>query len=75
MNRLKHYREQAGISQLQLAELCGWASQSRISTYESGRTPALDDCRTIVRALNSRLSTEATIDDVFPPGDDAEQAA
>lgn len=34
--RLKDIREKAGLSQGQLAKLCGWGSQSRIGNYELG---------------------------------------
>ena len=34
--RLKTIREEAGLSQGQLAKLCGWGSQSRIGNYELG---------------------------------------
>lgn len=35
--RLKNIREAAGLSQEQLAKLCGWGSQSRIGNYELGK--------------------------------------
>ncbi|MCT4701185.1 helix-turn-helix domain-containing protein [Enterobacteriaceae bacterium H20N1] len=49
--RLKQAREQKGISQKKLADLCGWA-QSRIGNYESGsRNIGIDDAATIAKAL------------------------
>jgi len=49
--RLKRAREQKGISQKALAELCGWA-QSRVGNYESGsRTIGIDDAITLAKAL------------------------
>lgn len=49
--RLKRAREQKGISQKALAELCGWA-QSRVGNYESGsRTIGVDDAITLAGAL------------------------
>ncbi|OLP14350.1 transcriptional regulator [Klebsiella michiganensis] len=50
--RLKRTREQKGMSQAKLAELCGWA-QSRIGNYEAGRRNiGLDDAVTIAKALS-----------------------
>lgn len=49
--RLKRAREQKGISQKALAELCGWA-QSRVGNYESGsRTIGIDDAISLAGAL------------------------
>ena len=49
--RLKQIREQKGISQAKLAELCGWV-QSRIGNYEAGRRNiGVDDAMTISDAL------------------------
>jgi len=51
--RLKTVRTQAGLSQPELAKLCGWDSQSRLSNYERGeRTPSLDDIDKLSRALD-----------------------
>ena len=42
--RIKRLRKSKGLSQQQLAEACGWSSQSRIGNYESDlREPALSD--------------------------------
>ncbi|WP_075181098.1 LexA family transcriptional regulator [Pantoea sp. 1.19] len=50
--RIKRLREFKGLSQRALAELCGWASQSRIGNYESGtRAVSVDDAEVIARAL------------------------
>lgn len=49
--RLKKAREQKGLSQKKLADLCGWA-QSRIGNYESGsRSIGIDDAITMADAL------------------------
>lgn len=49
--RLKKAREEKGISQKKLADLCGWV-QSRIGNYESGsRNIGIDDAITIANAL------------------------
>lgn len=50
--RLKQAREQKGLSQAKLAELCGWV-QSRIGNYEAGRrSVGVDDAITIAQALS-----------------------
>lgn len=50
--RIKRIREGKGLSQKALAELCGWASQSRIGNYESGsRSVSVDDAEVIAKAL------------------------
>lgn len=63
--RLKWARTFAEISQAELAELCGWdakTGQSRISHYETGRTPKIepDDLQAISAALRRRGVREAT---------------
>ncbi|MEN3158266.1 helix-turn-helix transcriptional regulator [Alkalimonas sp. NCh-2] len=69
MNRITEWREKAGITQADLAKLCGWQSQGRISNYESGaRMPSLHDCRLIVSALKS-AGVSCCFDDVFPPSE------
>jgi len=51
--RLKRLRVEMGLSQRALAELCGWASQSRVGNYEAGsREISLDDAITLAKALN-----------------------
>jgi len=50
--KIKEARKGLNYSQLKLAELCGWESQSRISNYEAGtREPTLYDLKIISRAL------------------------
>lgn len=73
-NRLKKHREDAGLTQTHLAELCGWGPrQSRIANYERGvSNPSLTDCRILVAALN-RAGLDCTLDDVFPPEADSEE--
>lgn len=51
-SRIARHRKAAGISQLELAKRCGWASQSRIGNYEKGlREPSLDDITLIAEKL------------------------
>lgn len=48
---IKQARQNAGLTQPELAEKCGWG-QSRISNYERGeREPGIDDLRLISKAL------------------------
>lgn len=50
--RIKRIRESKGLSQKALADLCGWASQSRIGNYEAGsRSVSVDDAEVIAKAL------------------------
>lgn len=50
--RLRWARERAKLTQPQLARLCGWESQSRISHYERGRRqPVPEDLKLISSAL------------------------
>ncbi|QIP93116.1 helix-turn-helix domain-containing protein [Serratia fonticola] len=65
MNLISKKRKDAGISQRTLANQIGW-HQSRIANYEAGiRTPSLNDCRAIVKALND-FGQACLLDDVFP---------
>ncbi len=66
MNRLKEFRELAGVNQANLAAACGWPkANSRISRYETtSRTVNIDDANTIVSALNG-LGVECSLDTVF----------
>jgi transcriptional regulator with XRE-family HTH domain len=50
--RIKRLRTHAKMSQAQLAEACGWKSQSRIGNYEAdSREPSLADISVIAKAL------------------------
>lgn len=50
--RIKRIREHKGWSQRQLADACGWGSQSRIGNYEAGtRGVNVDDATVIAKAL------------------------
>jgi transcriptional regulator with XRE-family HTH domain len=50
--RIKRLRKSAGMSQAQLAEACGWKSQSRVGNYEVGtREPTLADLAAMAKAL------------------------
>jgi len=54
--RLKVARNYAKLSQPELAKICGWDSQSRLSNYERGeRTPSLDDIDKLAKALNTSI--------------------
>lgn len=74
MNRIKHLREQAGVSQAALRKELGW-NQPRIANYESGiRTPGLNESREIVAALNT-LGVSCTLDEVFPVDESTQSVA
>ncbi|AIR90752.1 XRE family transcriptional regulator [Pseudomonas cremoricolorata] len=50
--RIKRLRNACGLSQAQLAEACGWKSQSRVGNYEAGtREPTLADISAMAAAL------------------------
>jgi|UniRef100_UPI00404787A2 putative transcriptional regulator len=71
MNNIAYWREKAGLTQSELAALCGWEGekpyQGRISNYEKGlRQPSIKHCQAIVKALQSR-GLKCSLDDVFPP--------
>lgn len=52
--RLKALRTEKGLSQGQLAKLCGWSGASRIANYESGtRNIGVDDAAVLSKALNT----------------------
>ncbi|EEU9347582.1 helix-turn-helix transcriptional regulator [Escherichia coli] len=66
MNNIANERKKLGITQSALAGACGW-NQSRLANYESGiRTPDLESCRRLVKALN-KLGSKTTLDGLFPP--------
>lgn len=66
MNNIANERKKLGITQSSLAGACGW-NQSRLANYESGiRTPDLESCRRLVKALN-KLGSKTTLDGLFPP--------
>ncbi|CZZ50587.1 MULTISPECIES: LexA family transcriptional regulator [Enterobacter cloacae complex] len=71
--RIKRLREDKGLSQKALAELCGWASQSRIGNYESGtRSVSVDDATVIAKALGVAPAELLFGDDYkgsYKPGD------
>jgi transcriptional regulator with XRE-family HTH domain len=51
--RIKRARKKAGMSQAQLAEACGWKSQSRVGNYEAGtREPTFADITAMAAALS-----------------------
>lgn len=50
--RIKSLRESKGLSQVQLAKLCGWAAPSRLGNYELGtRKVSADDALILASAL------------------------
>ncbi len=50
--RIKLLREGLGLSQAQLAKLCGWSAPSRVGNYELGtRKISTDDAITLAEAL------------------------
>lgn len=54
--RIAHFRKKKGLSQEQLAELCGWTGQGRVGNYERDRRePNLADLRLIAAALDVTL--------------------
>lgn len=55
--KIRQARERAGLSQPELAELCGWGyNQGRISHYETNRrSPSIDDLLAICGALGLSL--------------------
>lgn len=56
-SRIKHYRNTRGWSQGELAEACGWVSQSRIGNYEvDKREPSMADLKVIADALGVPIS-------------------
>ena len=55
---IKHYRLMSGMSQLALAERCGFQSQSRISHYENNtREPSTEDLAAICKVLGIDAGT------------------
>lgn len=55
--RIKRLRKAVGLSQAELAEACGWKSQSRVGNYEAGtREPTLADIAMIAEALEVKES-------------------
>ncbi len=70
---LKGFREQAGITQAQLAEAAG-VSQQLVSHLETGLRRAeelgLDRARALVEAIN-RAGIDCTLDEVFPRSEQA----
>lgn len=54
---IERYRKAAGLTQAELAEKCGWNSQSRIGNYEKDlREPKHDVLATIAKVLSVRVS-------------------
>jgi len=54
---IERFRKAAGLTQAELAEKCGWNSQSRIGNYEKGtREPKYDILVTLAKAMGVRVS-------------------
>lgn len=52
--RIRDARRKRGLSQEQLAELCGWSGQSRVGNYERGiREPSTGDWALLAQALGT----------------------
>jgi transcriptional regulator with XRE-family HTH domain len=52
--RIKALRTEKGLSQGQLAKLCGWSGASRVANYESGtRNVGVDDAVSLAKALGT----------------------
>ncbi|MDR5859431.1 XRE family transcriptional regulator [Halomonas eurihalina] len=52
-DRIKQARQQAGMTQPELAKACKWASQGRVSNYERGlREPKSGDVALLAKALD-----------------------
>lgn len=64
MNRIRHFRQKANMTQQFLAEELS-CQQATISNYENGRTPDLAVCRGIVGVFR-RHGLDVELDDVFP---------
>lgn len=55
--RIKRLRTGKGLSQAQVAKLCGWSGASRLANYESGtRNVGADDAIAIAKALGTTPS-------------------
>lgn len=51
--KIKYLRKSRGLTQGELADRCGWLSQSRIGNYERGiREPSFDDLKKIADVLS-----------------------
>ena len=52
--RIKALRTEKGMSQGQLAKLCGWSAASRVANYEYGnRNVGVDDALSLAKALGT----------------------
>jgi predicted transcriptional regulator len=69
---LKHYREEAGVTQKQLEDMSG-VKQATISKLERGDSliPTLSVARRIVEGLKRSGIKDITIDKVFPSKTDS----
>ena len=70
--RIKRLRKATGMSQAQLADACGWKSQSRVGNYEAGtREPTLADIAAMAAALgvdqSELLLSSAAVTEISAP--------
>jgi putative transcriptional regulator len=66
MSNLKETRKRVGLTQAELAAAVG-LTQGAIAHYENERRePGLDECRSIVKALNKK-GAKTSLDKLFPP--------
>lgn len=74
MNKIRTYRKKTKLTQAGFASVAGLSAGS-FAHYEAGRrTPGLEECRQIVKAINT-LGLDASLDDVFPPSRSAKSKA
>ncbi|MBU5379521.1 MAG: helix-turn-helix transcriptional regulator [Pantoea sp.] len=66
MNNIRNFREQVGLTQLDLAKVVG-CTRGAICHYETGRRGMdIELCRKFILAFKKH-GVEITIDDLFPP--------
>lgn len=66
MNQIRTFRENAGLTQGDLAKIVG-CTRGAVCHYETGRRGVdIDLCRKFIKAFN-KFGIDVTIDDLFPP--------
>jgi len=67
VSKIRHYRELAGMTQVELAEAAGIGTSAAVSNYEAGRRQAdvhtLQRIRDALRAKKVRVSIEDLVDE------------
>ena len=72
---IKHFRKKKGLTQKQLADLCG-ITQAAIANYEAGKSmPAGDNAYRIAKALNISVSEIYRKENAFEFEEDTSQLA